>query len=69
MQQNAQQSINKKHHALYQPLNQKAQQVIEAVALAKGYDYVVNDQTGQFLYIRKTTNDLLSATKTRLGVK
>lgn len=69
VQQNAQQAIDKKRQALYQPINQKAQQAIEAIAVAKGYDYVVDDNNGQFLYVRKTTNDLLGATKARLGVK
>ena len=67
--QNAQTAIDKKRQELYQPLNQKAQAAIEAVAQAKGYDYVVDDNNGQFLYIRKTTNDLLAAAKARLGVK
>ena len=39
------------------------------MAVAKGYDYVVDDATGQFLYVRKTTNDLLAAAKAKLGVK
>lgn len=69
VQQQAQAAIDKKRQALYQPLNQKAQAAIEAVAVAKGYDYVVDDQTGQFLYMRRTTNDLLAATKAKLGVK
>ncbi|MDO7848581.1 OmpH family outer membrane protein [Hymenobacter sp. M29] len=69
IQQQAQQAIDKKRQSLYQPINQKAQQAVEAVAMAKGYDYVVDDQTGQFLYIRKATNDLLPATKARLGLK
>jgi outer membrane protein len=69
IQQQAQQAIDKKRQALYQPINQKAQQAIEAVAVAKGYDYVVDNQTGQFLYIKKATNDLLTATKTKLGLK
>jgi len=67
--QNAQAAIDKKRQALYQPLNQQAQAAIEAVAQAKGYDYVVDDQTGQFRYVRKTTHDLLAAAKARRGLK
>ena len=67
--QNAQAAIDKKRLELYQPLNQKAQAAINAVAEAKGYDYVVDDTTGLFLYVRKTTNDLLAAAKAKLGVK
>lgn len=61
--QNAQASIDKKCQECYQPINQKARAAIEAVVQAKGYDYVVDDQTGQFPCIRKTTNDLLVGLK------
>ena len=67
--QNAQAAIDKKRLELYQPLNQKAQAAINAVAEAKGYDYVVDDTTGLFLYVRKSTNNLLPAAKAKLGVK
>lgn len=68
MQQQAQVAIDRKRQGLYQPVNQQARQAIEAVATAKGYDYVLDDDTGQVLYIKKATNDLLAATKARLGI-
>lgn len=65
----AQVGIDKKRQALYEPINAKVNRAIEAIAVAKGYDYVLDDKSGQVLYIKKIANDLLPAVKVQLGIK
>ena len=65
-QQAAQQELAKKQAELFKPISEKAQQAIENVAAAQGYDYVLDSTQGGGVIIAKG-KDLLSDVKQELG--
>lgn len=70
MQQNSQQELSQKQQELLQPIIDKAQKAVDAVAKAKGYAYVLNDTgDGSFLVVKPVGDDLTNEVKTKLGIK
>ena len=67
-QQSAQQELQKKRFDLLQPILEKAQKAIDAVAKEKGISYVFDSSKGQLLYADDTQN-ILSSVKVKLGIK
>jgi len=70
MQQNSQQQLGQKQSELLQPIIEKAQKAVDAVAKTKGYAYVFNDTgDGQILVVKPAADDLTKDVKTKLGIK
>lgn len=67
-QQTAQKSLSEKEQELLQPVLDKAQKAIDAVADEKGYDYVFDTSNGMLLHYPDGDN-LLPAVKTHLGIE
>lgn len=65
-QQAAQQELGKKQAELYQPILEKANNAIQKVAAAQGYDYVVDASPGLGLIVAKG-KDLMPEVKKELG--
>jgi outer membrane protein len=65
-QQAAQQELGKKQAELYQPILEKANNAIQKVAAAQGYDYVVDASPGLGLIVAKG-KDLMPEVKQELG--
>ena len=65
-QQAAQQELGKKQAELYQPILEKANNAIQKVAAAQGYDYVVDASPGLGLLVAKG-KDLMPEVKKELG--
>ncbi|WP_445382930.1 OmpH family outer membrane protein [Robiginitalea sp. IMCC43444] len=65
-QQAAQQELGKKQQELYQPILEKANNAIQKVAAAQGYDYVVDASPGLGLLVAKG-KDLMPEVKKELG--
>lgn len=65
-QQAAQQEFQKKQGELFAPISDKAKAAIEKVAVAQGYDYVIDAQQGAGLIVAKG-KDLLADVKKELG--
>ena len=66
-QESAQQTIEEENNKLMQPVIEKANKAIEAVAKEQGLTYVINEQT--LLYKALGSTDLLPAVKQNLGIK
>lgn len=66
-QQNAQQSLTAKEQALIEPVIQKAQDAIDAVAKANGYTYVFDTSVGAVL-VYPDGDNMLSLVKKHLGI-
>ncbi|MCK5824215.1 MAG: OmpH family outer membrane protein [Ichthyobacteriaceae bacterium] len=67
-QQNAQKELQKKRFDLLQPILEKAQKAIDAVAKDKGLDYILDSSKGQLLFA-KESKDILNDAKKKLGIK
>ena len=67
-QQTAREEIQKKEFDLYKPIAEKAQKAIDAVAAAKGIEYVFDSTPNKGLIVFKGT-DLLADVKAHLGIK
>jgi len=65
-QQNAQQELQKKQAELFAPISEKAKIAIEKVAVAQGFDYVLDAQVGAGVLVAKG-KDLLAEVKQELG--
>lgn len=65
-QQAAQQELQKKQGELFAPISQRAQEAIEKVAAAQGFDYVMDATQGTGLIVFKG-KDLLPDVKQELG--
>ncbi|NJB70869.1 outer membrane protein [Saonia flava] len=65
-QQTAQQELQKKQAELFAPISKKAQEAIEKVAAAQGFDYVLDATQGTGLIVFKG-KDLLPEVKKELG--
>lgn len=70
LQQTSQQQLSNKQNSLLQPIIEKAQKAVDAVAKAKGYTYVFNDtRDGSVLVVKPTGDDLTNQVKAKLGIK
>jgi outer membrane protein len=70
LQQTSQQQLQGKQQSLLQPIIEKAQKAVDAVAKAKGYTYVFNDTgDGTVLVVKPAADDLTAQVKTKLGIK
>ena len=64
----AEQKVAAKKEELYKPILEKADKAIKAVAVEKGYDYVLDTSLGGVLYAKDSDN-ILAAVKLKLGIK
>ncbi len=67
-QQQANTDLQQKQELLLQPLLDKVRKAIEAVAKAKGYDYVIDSTEGSALLYMNPTSDLMKDVKAKLGI-
>lgn len=65
--QSAQEKVEKKRQTLLEPIIEKADNAIKAVANEKGYDYIFDTSTGALLHV-KASDDIMAAVKTKLGI-
>ena len=63
----AQEDVAKKEQTLLQPLLQKVQNAINAVAEENGYSYIMDTSSGVVVYTSESTN-VMSLVKTELGI-
>jgi outer membrane protein len=68
IQQSAKEKVDQKQRDLYQPILDKAEKAINAVAKEKGYDYIFDKNGGTLLYGRDSDN-ILPFVKAKLGIK
>lgn len=64
----AQQKVEAKSNELYKPIADKVRTAVEAVAKEKGYGYVFDSSTTQFI-VSPPSDDLGAAVKAKLGLK
>jgi len=65
--QSAQEKVEKKRQDLLQPIIDKADKAIKAVATEKGYDYIFDTSTGAFLQV-KSSDDIMPLVKAKLSM-
>ncbi len=69
-QQTSQQKVGQKQQELLQPIIDKAQKAVNAVAGTKGYTWVFNDTgDGSILLVKPSGDDLTAAVKAKLGIQ
>ena len=68
-QQTAQQDLQQKEAELFQPIMDKAQSAIEAVAKANGFTHVFDLGAGGVLYFSEQSIDILPLVKKELGIE
>ena len=68
-QQQAQESFEQEQHKLIQPVLEKANKAVEAVAMAQGVTYVISGDPQILLFKAVGTLDLLPAVRQHLGIK
>lgn len=66
--QSAQEKVEKKRQELLQPIIDKADKAIKAVAAEKAYDYVFDTSTGALLHV-KAADDIMPLVKAKLAIK
>ncbi len=66
--QSAQQKVEAKRQSLLQPILDKADKAIKAVAQEKSYDYIFDTSTGALLHVRDS-DDILPLVKAKLGIQ
>ena len=66
--QSAQEKVEKKRQELLQPIIDKADKAIKAVATEKGYHYIFDTSTGALLHVRDSDN-ILPLVKAKLGIQ
>ncbi len=66
--QNAQEKVEKKRQELLQPIIDKADKAIKAVATEKSYDYIFDTSMGALLHAR-TSDDIMPLVKAKLGIQ
>lgn len=66
--QSAQEKVEKKRQALLEPIIDKADKAIKAVATEKSYDYIFDTSTGALLHVN-TSQDIMAAVKAKLGIQ
>ncbi len=64
----AQEKIQKRKKELYDPILEKADKAIRAVATEKNYDYIFDASAGSLLFAKESEN-VLDAVKAKLGIK
>lgn len=64
----AQESISKKEAELMEPMIDKANEAIQAVAKENGYSYILDTSSGMILHFPETA-DILPLVKTKLGLQ
>jgi outer membrane protein len=67
-QQSAQEKLQAKKQDVYQPILDKADKAIQAVAKEKNYDYIM-DKSGGTLLFGKDSDNILPLVKAKLGIK
>jgi len=67
-QQSAQEKVGQKKQEVYQPILDKADKAIKAVAKEKNFDYIFDASQGALLY-GKDGDNILPLVKTKLGLK
>jgi outer membrane protein len=67
-QQSAQEKLQSKKQDVYQPILDKADKAIQAVAKEKNYDYIMDKSGGTLLFGRESDN-ILPLVKAKLGIK
>ncbi len=67
-QQSAQEKLQQKKQDVYQPILDKADKAIQAIAKEKNYDYIM-DKSGGTLLFGKETDNILPLVKAKLGIK
>jgi len=66
----AQQELQNKQASLFQPIIDKAQSAIKAVALEKGFTYILDVGSGAVLFFpEEETYDILPLVKAKLGIQ
>lgn len=65
---NAEEKVQQKQNDLLKPIYDKARKAIEDVAKEKGYNYVI-DNSPNLLLVAPPGDDILTAVKTKLGIK
>lgn len=65
---NAQKQIEAKSNELVKPLQDKVRAAIQAVAAAKGYNYVLDSSTTELL-VSPAGDDLMASVKLKLGLQ
>ena len=68
LQQTAQEKVNTKKQDLYQPILEKADKAIKAVAKDKNFDYVFDANGGSMLFGKESYN-ITPMVKAKLGIK
>ena len=68
IQQSAKEKVDTKQRELYQPILDKAEKAINAIAREKGYDYIFDKNGGTLLFGRESDN-ILPLVKGKLGIK
>lgn len=66
--QSAQEKVDKKRQELLQPIIDKADKAIKAVATEKKYDYIFDTSTGALLHVNPT-DDIMALVKAKLGIQ
>jgi len=69
LQTSAQQQVDAKSNELSKPLVDKCRAAVNAVAKEKGYTYVFDSSQGSPMIVSPEGDDLLAASKAKLGVK
>jgi outer membrane protein len=68
-QQSAQEKIQAKKQDLFQPILEKADKAIKAVAKEKNYDYIFDAAANGAMVFEKEEYDITSLVKAKLGIK
>ena len=68
-QQSAQEKIQQKKQDLFQPILEKADKAIKAVAKEKNYDYIFDAAANGAMVFEKEEYDITSLVKAKLGIK
>lgn len=68
-QNDAQQKIDAKSNELSKPLIDKAKAAVNDVAKEKGYNFVFDSSQGAPMIVSPESDDLMAATKLKLGIK
>ena len=68
-QQSAQEKLQAKKQDVYQPILDKADKAIKAVAKEKNYDFIFDAAAGGALVFQKEEHDITPLVKAKLGIK
>lgn len=68
-QQRAQQDLQQKEGELFQPIMEKAQAAINAVASANGFTYIFDLGAGGIIFHSEKSTDILALVKKELGIE